>query len=79
MRYAERRVQVARFVTKFWEENGYAPSVREIGDGIGIPNPGSVQPIIARMVEEGILSSAGGRSRTIRVRDMPLLPDGGPL
>ena len=74
MRYPQRSQQIREFVEAFIAENGYSPSVREIGAGVGLPSPGSIQPILKRMVEERILAGQPERPRTIRLGDAVIEP-----
>jgi len=63
-RTSDKREKILRFVAEFTRERGYAPSVREIGEAVGLRSPSSVQYQLDRLREEGLVSSAAG-SRTV--------------
>ena len=55
------------FVNDFTRENGYAPSVREIGAAVGLRSTASVSYHLEQLKEKGLLSApdAKGRKRAI--------------
>jgi repressor LexA len=50
---------------------GYAPTVREIGDAVGLASPSSVAYQLSRLEEMGCLSRGPGRPRTTVIRPVP--------
>src|ERR1700722_7553792 len=50
---------------------GYAPTVREIGDAVGLASPSSVAYQLSPLEEMGYLSRGPGRPRTPVVRPIP--------
>lgn len=62
----DRQKEVLEFIAAFTEENGYPPTVREIGDNFGI-SLRAVQDHIAACQKKGYLSQCQKRSRSIRV------------
>ena len=55
------------FVNEFVQENGFAPSVREIGAAVGLRSTASVSYHLQHLQEKGLLASPGqkGRKRAI--------------
>lgn len=74
VRYPERAAGIQRFIEQFIAEHGYSPSVREIGEAVGLPSPGSIGPLVKRMREEGLLTGNPNQSRTIRVGEAVMIP-----
>lgn len=62
----DRQKEVLEFIARFTEENGYPPTVREIGENFGI-SLRAVQDHIAACQKKGYLSQCQKRSRSIRV------------
>ena len=54
------------FINSFIQENGYAPSVREIGQAVGLSSTASVSYQLRQLQAKGLLQArpnAPGRSR----------------
>ena len=52
---------IVTFVNQFVQENGYAPSVREIGAAVGLRSTASVSYHLTQLQEKGLLVSPGGK------------------
>ena len=52
---------IVSFVNQFVQENGYAPSVREIGAAVGLRSTASVSYHLSQLQEKGLLVSPGGK------------------
>ena len=52
---------IVEFVNAFVQENGYAPSVREIGAAVGLRSTASVSYHLTQLQEKGLLVSPGGK------------------
>lgn len=61
------------FVNQFVQENGFAPSVREIGAAVGLSSTASVSYHLQQLQEKGLLLSPGakGRKRAIVTAQRP--------
>lgn len=61
------------FVNQFIQENGFAPSVREIGAAVGLRSTASVSYHLNQLQEKGLLQSPGakGRKRAIVTASRP--------
>ena len=64
---------ILEFVNSFVQENGFAPSVREIGAAVGLRSTASVSYQLERLQEKGLLISSGqkGRKRAIATTQRP--------
>ena len=64
---------ILEFVNAFVQENGFAPSVREIGAAVGLRSTASVSYHLQQLQEKGYLQSPGakGRKRAIVTSQRP--------
>ena len=51
------------YVNRFVQENGYAPSVREIGAAVGLRSTASVSYPLQALQEKGLLMAPGAKGR----------------
>ena len=51
------------YVNQFIQENGYAPSIREIGEAVGLRSTASVSYHLHQLQEKGLLLSPGSKGR----------------
>ena len=49
------------FINSFIQENGYAPSVREIGQAVGLSSTASVSYQLRQLQAKGLLQAPGGK------------------
>ena len=54
---------ILEFVNAFVQENGFAPSVREIGAAVGLRSTASVSYHLQQLQEKGLLLAPGGKGR----------------
>lgn len=54
---------ILAFVNEFVQENGYAPSVREIGEAVGLRSTASVSYHLQQLQAKGLLQAPGGKGR----------------
>ena len=66
-RTSDKADRILEYVNSFVQENGYAPSVREIGAAVGLRSTASVSYHIQALQDKGLLQSPGskGRKRSI--------------
>ena len=66
-RTSNKAQEILDYVNQFVQENGYAPSVREIGAAVGLRSTASVSYHVQQLQEKGLLASPGskGRKRSI--------------
>ena len=64
---------IVDYVNQFIQENGYSPSVREIGAAVGLRSTASVSYHLQALQEKGLLASPGakGRKRAIVTTQRP--------
>lgn len=60
-RTSDRAEKILAFVNDFVQENGYAPSIREIGQAVGLRSTASVSYHLENLREQGLLRAAGGK------------------
>ena len=60
-RITDKPRQILDFVERFSRENGYAPSIREIGEGVGLRSTATVSYHLHRLQDQGLLSGPGGK------------------
>ena len=60
-RISDKAEKILDFVDRFVQENGYAPSVREIGAAVGLSSTASVSYHLHQLQEKGLLTMPGGK------------------
>ncbi|MBQ5799304.1 MAG: transcriptional repressor LexA [Oscillospiraceae bacterium] len=60
--------RVYDFVVKTIEEQGYPPSVREIGDALGLKSPSTVHFHLKHLEELGYIEKGAGKGRAIALK-----------
>ena len=72
-RTSDKAAKILEFVNEFIQENGYAPSVREIGAAVGLRSTASVSYHIQALQEKGLLNAPGqkGRKRALSTGNRP--------
>lgn len=69
-----RQYAILGFLVDYVDERGYPPSVREIGDGVGLTSTSSVHYQLQVLHDLGWLRVDPGSSRAIDVRPARALP-----
>ena len=70
---------IVDYVNQFIQENGYSPSVREIGAAVGLRSTASVSYHLQALQEKGMLQSPGSKGRkraivtTVRPGQIPVV------
>ena len=78
-RTSDKSQLILDYISRFIQENGYAPSVREIGAGVGLRSTASVSYHLRALQDKGLLQSSQskGRKRAIatgaRVGQIPVV------
>jgi len=72
-RTSDKADRILEYVNEFVQENGFAPSVREIGAAVGLRSTASVSYHLQQLQEKGYLQSPGakGRKRAIVTSQRP--------
>ena len=67
----ERQEQILTFIDQVMRERGYPPSVREIGEAVGLTSPSTVHSHLATLQKLGCLRRDPTKPRAIEVRYDP--------
>ena len=65
MKFNERKEMIYRFIEDYYLKNGIPPSIREIGKGVGLKSPGTVQVHVDNLIADGRLISTPNKSRSL--------------
>lgn len=60
--------EIYDFILQFTQENGYPPSVREIGQAVGLKSPSTVHFHIKGLENAGVLTKAAGKTRAMTLQ-----------
>ena len=66
--------QIYEFIIAFQAEHGYPPSVREIGEKVGLKSPSTVHFHLKGLEGAGLITKAEGKTRAITVVGSPVQP-----
>lgn len=64
---SERHRKIMEYLSKFQDANGYSPSIRQIGDSIGVKSTSLVDYYLNQLQEMGYIDREDRISRSIRV------------
>lgn len=67
----ERQQQVLEYIKTTVEARGYPPSVREIGEAVGLSSPSSVHAQLNSLVSAGLIRKDPSKPRAIMITDLP--------
>ncbi len=62
---SEKQQRILEFISEFITEHGYPPSVREIGQAMGLRSPSTVQSHLNILRDAGYLERTGHKTRAI--------------
>lgn len=74
MKREERLMQIYEYIRRRILEDGYPPTVREIGATVGLSSTSGVHAYIKQLEDKGYLEKSGNKKRAIRLADK-----GGPV
>ena len=63
----KREEAILKFIEKQIKENGYPPSVREIGKAVGLSSTATVHSYIAKLIQKGYIKKEDQKGRTLKV------------
>lgn len=66
MKHKLMQMEVYRYIVKCTKEQGYPPSVREIGEAVGLKSPSTVHFHLKKLQEEGYIDKGAGKGRALR-------------
>ena len=61
-----RQAEVLAMIGRHWREHGQAPTVRELGERLGMRSVCTVQRHLERLEAKGLITRQPGRARTVR-------------
>ena len=70
-RTTDKAQKILDFVNDFVQENGFAPSVREIGAAVGLRSTASVSYHLQQLQEKGLLVAPGAKGRKRAIATTP--------
>lgn len=72
-RTSNKAQEILDFISQFMQENGFAPSIREIGAAVGLRSTASVSYHLQQLQEKGVLHTSGGKGykRSIATAQRP--------
>lgn len=59
--------QIYDYIVSFTDEHGYPPSVREIGEYVGLKSPSTVHFHLKGLQSAGLITQAAGKTRAISI------------
>ncbi|OJF11464.1 transcriptional repressor LexA [Couchioplanes caeruleus] len=68
-RISARQQRILAFVREWVSQHGYAPSVREIGDAVGLASPSSVKYQLGVLERHGLIRRAANSPRALDLTD----------
>ncbi len=69
MALTRRQREIYDFIREFVDEQGYSPSLEEIGSAFGLKSVATVHKHVQHLVEKGYLRKAWNRSRSVEPMD----------
>lgn len=61
----DKQEKLLNFISEYIKENGYSPSIREIGKNLGVKSPSAVKVMIDRLEKNGYLNRSTGVARSL--------------
>ena len=65
---SERQQQILTYLTTCRTERGYTPSIREIGDAVGLSSPASALRQLKILGEKRLIERTAGKARCLKIR-----------
>lgn len=65
----QRKVAILAYVASYRNKNGFSPTIREIGEAVGLASTSSVCSQIRALEKLGLLKKSFGRPRTYTVNE----------
>lgn len=67
------------FLASYIQSRGYPPSVREIGEAVGLKSPSTVHFHLKHLEEAGVIAKGAGKGRAITLMAQPVSEDKVPI
>ena len=71
--------KIYEYISSCIKNQGYPPSVREIGDAVGLKSPSTVHFHLKHLEELGVIVKGSGKGRAISLAEPPLPADQVPI
>lgn len=71
--------KVYDYIVSCIQTQGYPPSVREIGDAVGLKSPSTVHFHLKHLEEAGVIVKGAGKGRAIALTEFPAPKDRVPI
>ena len=71
--------RIYEYIASCIREQGYPPSVREIGEAVGLKSPSTVHFHLKHLEEAGVIEKGAGKGRAITLTDPPVPADRIPI
>ena len=71
--------KIFEYISSCLKNQGYPPSVREIGDAVGLKSPSTVHFHLKRLEELGVIVKGSGKGRAITLAEPPVPEDQVPI
>ncbi len=68
-----RQRDILEFISQFMQKNGYAPTLGEICDGLGLRSPATAHEHIQNLIDKGFLKKTEGARRGLEVVDQKVM------
>ncbi len=66
-----RQQEIWTFLTRYVDEHGYPPTVREIGEAVGLASPSTVHAHLANLERAGLIKRDPSKPRALELRRDP--------
>ena len=66
-----RQQEIWKFLTEYVDEHGYPPTVREIGEAVGLASPSTVHAHLANLERAGLIKRDPTKPRALELRRDP--------
>lgn len=73
-RKSDMQGRIYQVIVHFFQENGYAPSVREIGEAVGLKSPSTVHFHLKKLEEQGLIEKGACKGRALAISRQQSLP-----
>src|SRR5205807_6438925 len=67
-----RQQEIWKFLTDYVDEHGYPPTVREIGQAVGLASPSTVHAHLANLERAGLIKRDPTKPRALELRRDPM-------
>jgi repressor LexA len=74
MKLSKRQQDILDFIKQEVQEKGYPPSVREIGEAVGLASSSTVHGHLARLESKGLIRRDPTKPRAIEIKEDELVP-----